>query len=303
MLTSGNGQHRRPRQAPRLVVAMGATGAGIAMPLLTSGAAHAASVSTWDKVAACESGGAWSANAGDGFYGGLALTRNVWEQYGGTAYADSPDLASRQEQIAVAQKILDDRGPGYWSGCAADAGLLQGGAAPDVDPGSPSPEPTTLNGLLGGLLSGTPSASGGSGAASATPAPTASDSPSPSGATAPPTASGSPDPAISGSASTAPSGSPTASASSPGRHAGAPASGTADDGGAPASGGAHARPRGAGSDGSRPGCYTVRPGDNLYEIAAEHALPGGWPALYGANRSAVGADPDLILPGEHLRLG
>ncbi len=138
MLTSGNGQHRRPRQAPKFVVTVGAR-AGIALPLLSSGAAHAASATTWDEVASCETGGAWNANAGDGFYGGLALTLNVWERYGGTVYAKSPDLASRQQQIAVAQKVLDGQGAGYWTGCAIAVGLAQGGPTPEVNPGTPAP--------------------------------------------------------------------------------------------------------------------------------------------------------------------
>jgi LysM repeat protein len=48
--------------------------------------------------------------------------------------------------------------------------------------------------------------------------------------------------------------------------------------------------------------YTVKPGDSLTEIAQKNELPGGWGALYDANRSTVGADPDLILPGQSLEL-
>lgn len=50
------------------------------------------------------------------------------------------------------------------------------------------------------------------------------------------------------------------------------------------------------------GAYTVRPGDNLSEIAQENELPGGWNALYDANRGTVGIDPDLIVPGQSLDL-
>lgn len=299
MLTSGNGQHRRPRMAPKFVVTVGAAGAGIAIPLLSSGSAHAASVSTWDKVANCESAGNWSANAGDGFYGGLGITLDVWQRYGGTAYAQSPDLASRQQQIAVAEKVLDAQGPEYWSGCASDAGLLSGGATPDVDPGTPAPgHATTLPGLLGGLLGSGPASSSGtptaSNSASPTPgSPSATGSPTPTS-----TPTDSPDPAAS-----APSGSPTAAAPSTGRHAKPPtATGAGHEGAGASGGGAHARPGGA-ADGSPAGAYTVRAGDNLYEIATEQALPGGWPALYDANESTVGSNPDLILPGERLRLG
>ncbi|MEU0375653.1 LysM domain-containing protein, partial [Streptomyces sp. NPDC006283] len=52
-----------------------------------------------------------------------------------------------------------------------------------------------------------------------------------------------------------------------------------------------------------PDAYTVQPGDSLCDIAAEKDLPGGWPALHEANEETVGADPDLILPGQSLDLG
>ncbi|MBM9504985.1 LysM peptidoglycan-binding domain-containing protein [Actinacidiphila acididurans] len=139
MLTSGNGRHRRPRQAPAAMVTVAATGAGIALPLLGAGAAHAADNSTWDKVAVCETGGLWSANTGNGFYGGLAITQDTWDEYGGGAYAKRPDLASRSEQIAVAEKILGDLGPNAWPGCESGTGLLEDSAPPSVDPGSTAP--------------------------------------------------------------------------------------------------------------------------------------------------------------------
>ncbi|MBH5336605.1 transglycosylase family protein [Streptomyces pactum] len=144
-MRSGTGRHRRPRQAPAIVVAAGVTGAGIALPLLGASAAHAADTHTWDRVAECESGGMWSANSGNGFYGGLQLTLDMWKTYGGTAYAPRPDLASRSQQIAVAETMLRDRGPQGWPACALDAGLTEGGAAPEVNPGrttAPLPDPS-----------------------------------------------------------------------------------------------------------------------------------------------------------------
>lgn len=110
-MRSGNGRHRRPRQAPAIFVTAGVTGAGIALPLLGASGAHAADTATWDRVAQCESGGVWSAASGNGYYGGLQLTQEMWDNYGGSAYASRPDYASRSQQIAVAQSILDDRGP------------------------------------------------------------------------------------------------------------------------------------------------------------------------------------------------
>ncbi|WP_405657359.1 transglycosylase family protein [Streptomyces sp. RK9] len=140
-MLSGQGRHRRPRQAPAIVVAAGVTGSAIAIPLLGATGAHAAEASTWDKVAECESGGAWSAK-GDGYYGGLQLTQDTWESYGGLAYAPSADQASRSQQIAVADKVLADQGPSAWPNCGPAAGLSKGGAAADVDPGLP-PAPST----------------------------------------------------------------------------------------------------------------------------------------------------------------
>jgi LysM repeat protein len=128
------------------VVTVAATGAGLALPLLGTGAAHAADNSTWDKVAACETGGLWSADTGNGFFGGLALTQETWDEYGGGAYAKRPDLASRSQQIAVAEKILADIGPDAWPGCETGTGLLKDTAPPSVDPGStatPGPAPST----------------------------------------------------------------------------------------------------------------------------------------------------------------
>jgi LysM repeat protein len=135
MLTSGNGRHRRPRQAPAAVVTVAATGAGIALPLLAAGAAHATENSTWDKVAVCETGGRWSSDTGNGFYGGLAITQDTWDAYGGDVYAQRPDLASRLQQIAVAERILADIGPDAWPGCETGTGLLDDIAPPSADPG------------------------------------------------------------------------------------------------------------------------------------------------------------------------
>lgn len=116
-MRSGNGRHRRPRQAPAIVVAAGVTGSAMALPLLATGSASAADAATWDRVAECESGGQWSANFGNGMYGGLQFTQDSWERNGGLAYAPSPDLASRGQQIAVAEKALA-KGSTEWATCA-----------------------------------------------------------------------------------------------------------------------------------------------------------------------------------------
>ncbi|MGW8374582.1 transglycosylase family protein [Streptomyces sp. ODS28] len=176
------------------------TGAGLALPLLGAGGAQAADGATWDKVAQCESGGMWSANEGNGYYGGLQLTQETWEQYGGSDYAERPDYASRSQQIAVAEKILAKEGPSAFPNCALDAGLTEDSTqAPDVDPGdspgsgTPSGEPTqqpsddASDGTSGGSSDGASGdATGGTSDEPAHPAPepgtsdTAQPTPSPS---------------------------------------------------------------------------------------------------------------------------
>ncbi|MYY85398.1 MULTISPECIES: transglycosylase family protein [unclassified Streptomyces] len=149
-MLSGHGRHRRPRQAPALIVAAGVTGSAIAIPLLGATSANAAETTTWEKLAQCESGGEWSANPGNGYYGGLQLSQETWEAYGGLDYAPSADQASRSQQIAVAEQVLDAKGTAAWPSCAPIAGLTQDGAAADVDPGAPiTPKPTEPSGSTG----------------------------------------------------------------------------------------------------------------------------------------------------------
>ncbi len=110
-----------------------AGGAVVATGMLaTGGAANAAT--GWDEVAACESGGDWSINTGNGYYGGLQFSQQTWEGFGGTEYASSADQASKSEQIAVAERVLAEQGAGAWPNCGS---ALSGGA----DTGSsPAPE-------------------------------------------------------------------------------------------------------------------------------------------------------------------
>ena len=87
--------------------------------------------SVWDAVAACESGGNWAINTGNGFYGGLQFSGSTWNAFGGTAYASRANLASKAAQIATAQRVLAAQGPGAWPTCSQRAGLTRanGGAA------------------------------------------------------------------------------------------------------------------------------------------------------------------------------
>ncbi|MFC5027704.1 LysM peptidoglycan-binding domain-containing protein [Streptomyces sp. So13.3] len=128
-------KHRRPSKFTRIAAIAGVTTAAIAVPLLGATGASAASVATWDAVAQCESGGNWSINTGNGYYGGLQFSQSSWEAAGGTAYAARADLATKDQQIAVAEKLLALQGPGAWA-CAGAGNLTAGGPAADVNTGS-----------------------------------------------------------------------------------------------------------------------------------------------------------------------
>ena len=117
MLFSGKGKHRRPSKATRAAALAGVTGVAIAAPLMAAGNASAATASEWDAVAQCESGGNWSINTGNGYYGGLQFSASTWAAYGGTQYAAQANQASKSQQIAVAEKVLASQGKGAWPVC------------------------------------------------------------------------------------------------------------------------------------------------------------------------------------------
>ncbi|MEU9702368.1 transglycosylase family protein [Streptomyces sp. NPDC047981] len=315
-MRSGNGRHRRPRQAPAIVVAAGVTGSALALPLLAAGSASAADAATWDRVAECSSGGQWSAHFGNGLYGGLQFSQEGWERHGGLAYATSADLASRAQQIAVAEKALA-AGDNQWATCAPIAGLTNDGAKPDVDPG-PAVKPSEPTGPLpeSDRTSGLPSGSAQSAAPSDESSTPSSEVSTPSTAT--PETSTTPE-----TSPAAPETSGTPSAPGNGKHRGDAAPEETGNADTDREKGRHALPSdtpttdGSVESGANPdstdntpaeditdaiGEYTVKPGDNLTEIAQRNELPGGWGALYDANRTVVGADPDLIIPGQSLDL-
>ena len=106
------------RKHARIALGIVAAGTvGTAALLGPAGAAQASSSVNWDAIAQCESGGNWSINTGNGYYGGLQFNLSTWAGYGGTAYAARPDLASREQQIAVAEKVLARQGAGAWPTC------------------------------------------------------------------------------------------------------------------------------------------------------------------------------------------
>ncbi|CAM5577060.1 transglycosylase family protein [Streptomyces aurantiogriseus] len=208
------GRHRRyqPNRINRASLTVTAGGAGMAIPLMGTGVAEAADVDTWDKVAACESSNDWDINTGNGYYGGLQFTQSTWEAYGGTAYAPRADLATKDQQIAVAEKVLKGQGPGAWPACSVRAGLTRGGDTPDIHPSGTSTQ-SAKSSLKDVQPQTTPQSRAGT-----------------------------------------------------------------------------AR------------MYTVVRGDTLSGIADDQDVRGGWQRLYAANRATIGADPDLIVPGQRLKL-
>jgi hypothetical protein len=121
---------RKPQAVRRRLAGVAVVGAAtIAGGLATASSASAATV--WDRVAACESGGNWSINTGNGYYGGLQFSDRTWDGFGGERYASSAHRATKAQQITIAKKVLAAQGPGAWPTCGARAGLTRanGGAA------------------------------------------------------------------------------------------------------------------------------------------------------------------------------
>jgi resuscitation-promoting factor RpfA len=117
----------------RLAIA-GAVAVGT--PIALAGNAEAAPSSVWDRVAQCESGGNWGTNTGNGYYGGLQFSPSTWRAYGGSGSASG---ASREQQIAVAERVLAAQGWGAWPVCSRKAGAT----AYSSSPSKPAPKAAT----------------------------------------------------------------------------------------------------------------------------------------------------------------
>ena len=118
------------RSAAALAIG-GAVAATVSMP-----AANAVDGATWDALAQCESGGNWSINTGNGFYGGLQFAQQSWS---GVGMSGSPVNATRAQQIEAGERLLAIQGWGAWPACSAKLGLYgKTGAAPTYT------EPTTV---------------------------------------------------------------------------------------------------------------------------------------------------------------
>ncbi|MEV4434052.1 transglycosylase family protein [Streptomyces sp. NPDC049555] len=243
------------------------TGASVAMPLLAATTATAADAGTWDKVAQCESGGMWSANQGNGFFGGLQITQELWEQHGGISYAPRPDLASRSEQIAIAESILKSQGSGPWTSCGEGAGLTRSERAPEVDPGTKATPPPAPERSRTPEHTTKPAPEHGSPAPDASHAPDATPTPS----------------APSGTPSASPSTSPSGSSTPAPGQSGAPSGATPDAGGTPSA-------PASGTPDAGQGKHRKEPGTDLPSAPADgSASPSGTPGADGASAGDAGA--------------
>ncbi|MFC7491171.1 MULTISPECIES: transglycosylase family protein [unclassified Knoellia] len=114
---------RRPLRRAVVGTALLATTASAAVFGLATSAGAAENV--WDRVAACESGGNWSINTGNGYYGGLQFSYSTWKGFGGQRYATTANRATKAQQILIAQEVLKVQGPGAWPTCSVRAGLTR----------------------------------------------------------------------------------------------------------------------------------------------------------------------------------
>lgn len=110
-----SGPGRRTAYAAALMV-----GALLLAPPLTTVRDDGSGVSdlVWDAIASCESGGNWATNTGNGYFGGLQVAPSTWRSFGGERYADTADQATREQQIDVAERVLQAQGFGAWPTCS-----------------------------------------------------------------------------------------------------------------------------------------------------------------------------------------
>jgi nucleoid-associated protein YgaU len=130
------GKNRKPSTAVRRTIArVVLAGVAVGTPMAVA-PAFASADPNWDAIAACESGGNWSTNTGNGYYGGLQFSPGTWAANGGSG---SPANASREEQIRVANNVLQSQGIGAWPVCGKKGGSSGGGAAAPAKPRSNAP--------------------------------------------------------------------------------------------------------------------------------------------------------------------
>ncbi len=153
-----SGRHRKPSTSNISVAKIAVTGAVLGGgSIALAGQAAAATDGEWDQVARCESGGNWGINTGNGYHGGVQFSSSTWAAHGGGQYAPSAELATKDQQIAVAERVLATQGRGAWPVCggplsgptprevpapaALDAPGLNGQPAPLAPPPADAPPP------------------------------------------------------------------------------------------------------------------------------------------------------------------
>ena len=146
VLSPARGKHVRRRSSRARSLALVGGLAAVAVPL-TAGSASAASAADWQKLAMCESGGNWHINTGNGYYGGLQFSSGTWLAYGGGAYAGRADLATPEQQMAIANKVLAAQGWNAWPACSRSTGLY--GSPTTYAPPPPPPPPMVVGDILG----------------------------------------------------------------------------------------------------------------------------------------------------------
>lgn len=114
--------HRSPSRPVRTLAGITAMSAIVGAPLLLAAPAQAAPESVWDKLATCESSNDWSINTGNGYYGGVQFRQQTWLEFGGADYAARADLATREQQIAIAERVLAGQGWKAWPTCSGQTG-------------------------------------------------------------------------------------------------------------------------------------------------------------------------------------
>jgi len=239
---------------------------GVAAATMSMPAANAVDGATWDALAQCESGGNWSINTGNGFYGGLQFTQQSWN---GVGMSGSPANATRAQQIEAGERLLAIQGWGAWPACSAKLGLYgKTGAAPTYT------EPTTST-------AATTTVAAQSQTQQTYTAPAAQAAPAAPAAQAAP------------AAVEAPAAAPVAQAAQAAPAAvEAPAAAPAVE--APAAAPVAAPKAAAGT-------YTVVPGDSLSLIASKLGVAGGYQAIAAANTDII-YNVDLIFPGQVLNI-
>ncbi|EHB58069.1 Transglycosylase-like domain protein [Mycolicibacterium rhodesiae JS60] len=132
-----SGRHRKPTSSSVSVAKIAVTGAVIGGGSIAfAGQAQAAPDAEWDQVARCESGGNWAINTGNGYHGGLQFSPGTWAAHGGGQYAPAANMASKDQQIAIAERVLASQGRGAWPVC----GRGLSGATPRNVINEPAPD-------------------------------------------------------------------------------------------------------------------------------------------------------------------